>query len=77
MKSALIPTDLTIMGAEDGSFAERVTDEAAIFRSFPRKLRAVFCPDCRRHYTVRPPSLRGWPSSIAHIRCTGCAKQPA
>ncbi len=73
----MIPADRTILHSTNGSFAELVTSEAAIFRGRPRELRAVFCPDCQRHYTIRPPSLAGWPSSIAHIQCTRCGKGAA
>lgn len=59
--------------------SELVTDHAE--RSIPRyrakgwgassTLREVFCPSCRRHYTMyKPPGP--WAAAVVHVVCEDC-----
>lgn len=63
---------------EKRDIAEYVTEAAFDYRSLrfqrdPSKLRPVWCPTCRRHYTMlKPRTIGTWAPTVVHVVCGDC-----
>jgi RNase P subunit RPR2 len=40
----------------------------------PINLRPVFCPNCRRHYTMAKEGI-DWPCRVKHVVCKSCEEK--
>ena len=59
---------------ESKKAAEFVTCESAFGRHaiYRYRMRPVFCPTCRRHYTALKPEGMVWAPTVVHVICSTC-----